>query len=125
MAGLWLWADRSYALGGSVGPARLHVQTFKLFVWVPGLVGICPPGGASLARFKELCSIVPTLSTTARTHFMFSHCCLTYLKGASHPDRWLRRCPDRLGRIFERKTLSGGSLGSRVDEERSQLRELM
>lgn len=29
------------------------------------------------------------------------------------------------GRIFERKTLSGGSLGSRVDEERSQLRELM
>ena len=38
-------------------------------------------------------------------------------------DRRRRQCPDK----GEKRdtTLSGGSLGSRVDEERSQLRELM
>lgn len=70
----------------------------------------------------------PTLGSAARTAFhVFSLLLLHTYSGsqARDPDRRRRRCPGRDGRMLEMKTLSGGSLGSRVDEERSQLRELM
>jgi len=48
------------------------------------------------------------------------HCSVT--RGFSRLRAWQKELPDRSkGHLVDEKTLSGGSLGSCIDEERSQL----
>ena len=84
-----------------------------------------------MARFKEPPGFVPQLASGAKEagrpdrHLVFQSL-FRFLKFGAHASKpQAQHVAAGLWQNFEIKTLSGGSLGSRVDEERSQLRELM
>ena len=121
---------RDKAVSGPSRPSLCKTFCWRLFEgrgtwpWMSGLT----PGESKRraaccarrpARFKE-----PAAAPTLVTRFLFT-VCISYVSGLSSRRLRLGRLPRALGKNFEIKTLSGGSLGSRVDEERSQLRELM
>ena len=92
-----------------------------------------PEESVPMARFKEPPRSVSSLLVEVKTgrpdrhpFLVFTnHCSVFSQLGACAPKPLALPVAAGLWRNSEIKTLSGGSLGSRVDEERSQLRELM
>ena len=117
--------------GLQAGPLRLAEgdEPFQVFGR-----GTClwrkPEGSVRTARFKEPPGCLQlargVLQPAAPTAVLFFQSLFRILQlGADAPKPLAPLVAAGLWRNFEIKTLSGGSLGSRVDEERSQLRELM
>ena len=86
------------------------------------------PPLSSAARGLNPPEVAFVSQAVAPTSFSVARCCRFAFRDSSRPSL-VRPLPGRSGETLapaeRRTTLSGGSLGSCVDEERSQLRELM